>query len=111
MLQADKPDSYVLATNRSESVRDFVSLAFKAIGKEIEWRGQDAREIGVDCESGATLVRINPKFYRPAEVDFLVGDPTKAKRELGWEADTTLEQLCELMVETDRSRNEAGRSL
>jgi GDPmannose 4,6-dehydratase len=110
MLQADKPETYVLATNRTQSVRDFVSLAFKAVDVEIEWQGTDAKERGVDTASGKTLVKINPKFYRPAEVDLLIGDPSKVRGELGWNAQTTLEELCQMMVKADISRNEAGTS-
>ncbi|MFL9992601.1 GDP-mannose 4,6-dehydratase [Paraburkholderia sediminicola] len=110
MLQADKPDTYVLATNRTETVRDFVSMAGKAAGFEIMWEGHGESEVGVDIASGKTIVKINPAFYRPAEVELLIGDPTKARVELGWEPTTTLEQLCQMMVEADIRRNEAGFS-
>jgi GDPmannose 4,6-dehydratase len=110
MLQADKPDTYVLATNRTQSVRDFVTLAFKAVDIDIEWHGTDAKESGVDTGSGKTLVKINPKFYRPAEVDLLIGDSSRAREELGWKARTTLEELCQMMVKIDISRNKAGTS-
>jgi GDPmannose 4,6-dehydratase len=110
MLQADKPDTYVLATNRTETVRDFVSMAAKAAGFDLVFEGQADAEVGVDRASGKTLVRINPKFHRPAEVDLLIGDPAKAKKELGWEPKTTLEQLCQMMVEADIRRNQAGFS-
>ncbi len=110
MLQADEPDTYVLATNRTETVRDFVRMAFKATGVEIDFRGSAESEVGVDVASGKTLVRVNPKFYRPAEVDLLIGNPAKAKEKLGWAPQTTLEQLCQMMVEADMRRNEAGFS-
>ncbi len=110
MLQADVPDTYVLATNRTETVRDFVRMAFKAAGIALDFRGQAENEIAVDSATGKTLVRINPKFYRPAEVELLVGDPAKARDELGWEPQTTLEQLCAMMVEADMRRNERGFS-
>lgn len=110
MLQADKPDTYVLATNRTETVRDFVTMAFKAIGVELAWNGTGLDEVGTCSASGKTLVKINPKFHRPAEVDLLIGNPEKAKRELGWEPSTTLEELCEMMVAADLRRNEAGAS-
>ncbi|MBD3816575.1 MAG: GDP-mannose 4,6-dehydratase [Halothiobacillus sp.] len=110
MLQADVPDSYVLATGRTETVRDFVRLAFKAIGMELEFRGRGENEIGVDVGAGKTVVKVNPKFYRPAEVELLIGSPEKAKRELGWEPKTSLEQLCAMMVEADLRRNEQGFS-
>lgn len=110
MLQADKPDTYVLATNRTETVRDFVSMAAKAAGFDLAFEGKDEAEIGVDRNTGKTIVRVNPKFYRPAEVELLIGNPEKAKRELGWEPKTTLEQLCQMMVEADLRRNEQGAS-
>ena len=110
MLQADKPDTYVLATNRTETVRDFVSLAARAAGFELEFKGKDEHEVGIDTKSGKLLVSINPKFYRPAEVELLIGDPEKARRELGWEPKTSLESLCEMMVEADLRRNKAGAS-
>ena len=110
MLQADEADTFVLATNRTETVRDFVSMAFKAIGTEVSWRGQAEQEQGVDAASGKVLVRVNPKFYRPAEVELLIGDPTKAKAKLGWEPKTTLEELCAMMVEADLRRNKVGLS-
>ena len=110
MLQADEPDTFVLATNRTETVRDFVSMAFKAAGIEIEFRGKDEQETAVDTATGKTLVRVNPKFYRPAEVDLLIGNPAKAREKLGWEPKTTLEQLCQMMVEADLRRNKNGFS-
>jgi GDPmannose 4,6-dehydratase len=110
MMQADEPDTYVLATNRTETVRDFVTMAFKSAGYRIEWCGREEQETGVDVETGNTLVRVNPKYYRPAEVDLLIGSPEKAKSRLGWEPKTTLEQLCQMMVEADLRRNERGFS-
>lgn len=111
MLQVAKPDTYVLATNRTETVRDFVTLAASAAGFSIEWSGKNEQECAVDTKTGKTIVRVNPKFYRPAEVELLIGDPAKAKRDLGWEPKTTLEQLCQMMVEADIRRNTAGVSL
>ncbi|BEV54088.1 GDP-mannose 4,6-dehydratase [Burkholderia contaminans] len=110
MLQADEPDTFVLATNRTETVRDFVRMAFKATGVDLEFKGGDANEIAVDVATGKTVVRVNPKFHRPAEVDLLIGNPEKAKQKLGWEPKTTLEQLCAMMVEADLRRNERGFS-
>jgi GDPmannose 4,6-dehydratase len=110
MLQADQPDTYVLATNRTETVRDFVTMAFKGAGIDIEWKGQGEEETGHCGRTGKLLVRISPKFYRPAEVELLIGDPAKAQRELGWKAQTTLEQLCQMMVDADLRRNELGFS-
>ncbi|GAP66423.1 GDP-mannose 4,6-dehydratase [Mizugakiibacter sediminis] len=110
MLQAERPDTYVLATKRTETVRDFATLAFRAAGYALEWRGRGVEETGVCTRTGRVLVRINPKFHRPAEVDLLIGDPAKARAELGWEAKTTLEQLCAMMVEADLERNRRGFS-
>jgi GDPmannose 4,6-dehydratase len=106
MLQANRPDTYVLATGRTETVRDFVKMAFAAAGTQLEWSGRDERETGVDISTGRLLVRVNPRFFRPAEVDLLIGDAGKARAELGWEARTTLEQLCQMMVAADLARNE-----
>lgn len=110
MLQVDTPDTYVLATNRTETVRDFVGMAFKGAGITVEFRGREEGETAVDVLSGKTVMRINPKFYRPAEVELLIGDPGHAKNKLGWEPKTTLEQLCQMMVEADLRRNQAGFS-
>lgn len=110
ILQADKPETYVLATNRTETVRDFVTMAFKAADIQLEWQGSEENETATDVSTGKVLVRVNPKFYRPAEVELLIGDPTKAKNDLGWEPKTTLEELCFMMVEADIRRNEQGVS-
>jgi len=110
MLQADKADTYVLATNRTETVRDFVTMAFKAIDVELAWKGTAEAETATDKATGNVVVKVNPKFYRPAEVDLLIGDPSKAKKELGWEPKCTLEELCAMMVKADLRRNEAGFS-
>jgi GDPmannose 4,6-dehydratase len=110
MLQADEPDTFVLATNRTETVRDFVRMAFKGAGIDVDFKGKEENETAVDTTTGKTVMRINPKFYRPAEVELLIGDPTKAKAKLGWEPETTLEQLCQMMVEADLRRNQAGFS-
>lgn len=110
MLQAEKPETYVLATNRTETVRDFVTMAFKAAGINIVFSGKDEAEVGTDADNGNVLVKINPKFYRPAEVELLIGNPAKALADLGWKPETTLEKLCEMMVEADLRRNKAGFS-
>jgi GDPmannose 4,6-dehydratase len=110
MLQADEPDTYVLATNRTETVRDFVAMAFRAVDITIDWRGEGEAERGICRETGRAMVIINPKYYRPAEVDLLIGDPAKAKAKLGWEAKTSLEELCRMMVAADLQRNERGNS-
>ena len=110
MLQADKPDTYILATNRTETVRDFVTMAFKSVDINLEWKGKSESESGVDVKTGRTLVKVNPKFYRPAEVELLIGNPEKAWKELGWKAKTSLEELCDLMVKADLKRNSDGWS-
>ncbi len=110
MLQMDHPDTYVLATGRTETVRDFVGMTCKAADIDIEWQGEGQEEMAIAKDSGNVIVRVNPAFYRPAEVDLLIGDPAKAKRELGWEAKTTLEQLCTMMFEADLRRIKQGSS-
>ena len=104
MLQAPEPGVYVLASGGNASVRDFVNLAAKAAGIGIEWRGSGTEEQGIDTRTGKTIVRVNPKFYRPAEVETLMGNAAKAQRELGWEARTSLGELCRIMVEEDLKR-------
>lgn len=108
MLQADTPDTYVLATNRTETVRDFVTLAFKAADIELRWEGQEEGEFAVDVATGNKVVVINPRFYRPAEVELLIGSPAKATEVLGWKPETSLEELCRMMVEADLKRVAAG---
>ena len=110
MLQADEPDTFVLATNRTETVRDFVQMAFKGAGIEVVFKGAAEQETAVDIATGKTVMRINPKFYRPAEVELLIGNPARAKEKLGWEPKTSLEQLCRMMVEADLQRNATGFS-
>ena len=110
MLQADEPDTFVLATNRTETVRDFVRMAFKGAGMVLEFRGIADNETAIDTATGKMVMRVNPKFYRPAEVELLIGDPAKAKAKLGWEPKTTLEELCQMMVDADLGRNQRGFS-
>ncbi len=110
ILQHDEPDTFVLATGRTETVRDFVSLAFGQIDVALQWRGSGTEEVGVDMKTGRTLVSIDPRFYRPAEVDLLVGNADKAEAKLGWSSGTSLEELCRLMVEADLKRNAGGKS-
>ena len=110
MLQADSPETYVLATGRTETVRDFVTLAARTVDMDLEWSGSGPDEVGIDRKTGKVRVRVNPQFYRPAEVDLLIGCADKARRELGWQPSTTLEQLCEMMVRADLDRR-AGRAM
>jgi GDPmannose 4,6-dehydratase len=111
MLQAPVPDTFVLATGRTESVRDFVTMACQAAEIAVAFEGEGEDERGIDLATGKTIFRVNPRFYRPAEVELLIGNPAKAKEVLGWEAETTLEQLCRMMVEADLIRNTHGVSL
>ncbi|CAN0543361.1 unnamed protein product [Ectocarpus sp. 8 AP-2014] len=110
MLQVDEPDSFVLATNRTESVRDFVNMSCKAANIEIEWQGVNENEVAVNADTGKLIVKINPNFYRPSEVELLIGDASKAESILGWKATTTLEELCNMMVTADLERNKNGVS-
>ena len=110
ILQHDEPDDFVLATGRTETVRDFARMAFKAAGIEIEFRGEGEAERGYDAATGRELIAIDPRYYRPAEVDLLVGDPTKARQKLGWTPTYTLESMTAEMVEHDlaEARAEQG---
>jgi len=108
MLQANEPDTYILATNRTESVRYFIDLSFKAVGINVEFSGIGSNEIASCSQTGKTLVKVSPQFYRPAEVELLIGNPLKAKENLGWESKTSLEELCALMIEADMKRNSNG---
>lgn len=110
MLQADEPDTYVLATNRTETVRDFVRMAFKAAEIDVEFSGSEDTEVAKDVATGKTVMRVNPRFYRPAEVDLLIGNPEKAAAKLGWKPETSLEQLCKMMVDADIVRNRVNAS-
>ena len=101
MLQQEKADDYVIATGVAHTVRELCELAFRKAGLELEWRGAGEHEQGIDASSGRVLIEIDPRYFRPSEVDNLCGDPSKAKRELGWEPRTTFEELIALMVESD----------
>ena len=110
ILQADEPDTYVLATNRTQTVREFVTMAFQAADVTLNWQGENETETATNANTGELMVRINPKFYRPAEVELLIGDPKKAKDNLNWEPTATLEDLCTMMVEADIRRNKDGET-
>jgi GDPmannose 4,6-dehydratase len=101
ILQADAPDDFVLATGETRSVREFVELAFAEVGRSIEWRGKGVEETGVDRKSGKTVVRIDPTYFRPTEVDELIGDASKARQKLGWRPKTSFSQLVREMVAGD----------
>ena len=110
MLQAGQPDNFVLATGRKQTIRDFVTMSFAAADIQLEWSGKGEREAATDTATGRKVVAVNPRYYRPAEVDLLIGDASKAKAQLGWEPKTNLEELCEMMVAADLQRNAQGRS-
>jgi len=104
MLQHHKPNDFVLATNETHTVREFVEKAFGVVGIDIEWEGEGVNEIGRDANSGKVLVKVNPEFFRPAEVDILIGDYSKAKKELGWKPEVEFKDLVKIMVEKDLGR-------
>ena len=103
MLQQEQPDDYVIASHETHTVREFAELAFAAVGIDIEWRGIGVDEIGIDKATGNTVVRVNPVFYRPAEVDLLLGKPEKAERELKWVREVSFAELVRRMAENDRA--------
>jgi GDPmannose 4,6-dehydratase len=104
MLQHEQPDDYVVATGETHTVREFVEEAFSAVGAEIEWKGTGVEETGIDNQTGKTVVDISPDYYRPTEVDLLIGDPSKAKEALGWDPQTKFSGLVKMMVEADVKR-------
>jgi GDPmannose 4,6-dehydratase len=104
ILQHNKADDFVLSTNETHSVKEFVELSFKFAGIEIEWEGTGINEIGKDAKTGKILVKVNPAFFRPAEVDILIGDYSKAKSKLEWEPKTRFEDLVKIMIEKDLER-------
>jgi len=108
MLQQEQPDDYVIATGKTHSVRDFVSLAFAEVGVRLQWVGSGVEERGIDAATGETRVAIDPKYFRPAEVEFLWGDPSKAASKLGWQPKTSLEELVQIMVQYDLKYDEYG---
>ncbi len=105
MLQHERPDDYVIATGETHNVREFVEEAFSAAGTEISWKGSGVEEVGIDTETGKTVVDVSPDYYRPTEVDILTGDPSKAKNVLGWNPQTKFSRLVKMMVEADLKRS------
>lgn len=101
MLQQEQPQDYVIASHETHTVREFVELSFKAVGIDIKWSGSGVDETGIDAATGRTIVKVNPRFYRPAEVDLLLGNPAKAEQELGWKRDISFRELVRLMAEND----------
>jgi len=108
MLQQHAPDDFVIATGKANTVRDFVEFAFEETGVTLEWRGNGAEERGYDSATGKLRVEIDPRYFRPAEVEFLLGDPTKAREKLGWEARTDVRELCRKMVRYDMANEGYG---
>jgi len=108
MLQHDKPDTYVIATGETHSIREFVEEAGRHCGFDIEWQGSEESEVGIDIKTGKTIVKVNPKFYRPAEVEILNGNPEKAKKILNWNAKVDFKSLCKMMMLTDIERAQKG---
>jgi GDPmannose 4,6-dehydratase len=104
MVQQDQPDDYVLATGQTTSVRTFVEKSFRRVGIELEWRGAGVDERGLDSASGTTVVEVDPRYFRPTEVDLLLGDPTKAERRLGWRHESNVDDLVAEMVDLDLKR-------
>lgn len=109
MLQQDQPDDYVLATGQTQAVRRFIELAAKAMEFDLEWSGEAEKTHAKDAKTGKTVIRINPEFYRPAEVDLLLGNPAKAKAKLEWEPRVSFEQLVTMMAEADLRKAAAGK--
>ncbi len=109
MMQKDQPGDYVLATGESHSVREFIELAFSHIDRTIEWRGEGVDEEGIDAENGDVLIRVDPRYYRPTEVEELLGDPTKAHTELGWRHRTSFTELVREMMNHDISVDDNKR--
>lgn len=101
MLQQDKPEDFVLATNETHTVREFTELTFKEMGTELAWEGKEENERGICTKTGKTLVEVSPQYYRPTEVDLLIGNPAKAKEKLGWEPKTTFKDLVSIMAKAD----------
>jgi GDPmannose 4,6-dehydratase len=108
MLQQEQPDDYVIATGKTYTIRQFVEFAFEEIGIEIKWKGTGVDEIGYDATTGDRLVIVDPKYFRPAEVELLHGDPSKAKEKLDWEAKIDVKELCKMMVSYDLDNDEYG---
>jgi GDPmannose 4,6-dehydratase len=109
MMQQDRADDYVIATGETWSVRTFAERVFERLGMSLEWQGSGTTEQGIDTKTGQVVIRIDPRYFRPAEVDLLLGDPAKAKRQLGWELKTSFDQLVNMMVDADLKQAERER--
>ena len=104
MLQMNKPDDYVVSTGKTHSVRDFINFACKTLNIDLIWEGNGLNEVGIDKKNNKTIIKINPKYYRPSEVDILLGDSSKSRKILKWEPETTFEELVEMMLTADYSK-------
>jgi len=111
ILQQAYPEDYVIATGETHSVRKFVEIAFKEVGFNILWKGKGSKEVGMDENTGNILIEIDPRYYRPTEVDLLIGDPAKAKEKLGWEPKVKLEELVKIMIKADEEAIKKNYSL
>ena len=101
ILQQDEPDDYVMATGETHTVREFCNLAFKELDMELEWIGENEKEKGIDKKTDKVIIEVDPRYYRPTEVDILIGDVSKAKKELGWQSKVKFEELVKIMVKAD----------
>lgn len=111
MLQHDTPDDYVLATNETHTVREFIEIAAQRLGFDLEWQGEGVDEIGIDKNTGKTIIKIDPEYFRPAEVDLLIGDYSKVKKQLGWEPSVKFKELVEIMVDADLDDQESRQGV
>ncbi len=109
MLQQDEPDDYILATGETHSVREFIEESCKNLGFDLFWEGQGTEERGIDKKSGRTIIEIDPQYFRPAEVDLLIGDPTKAYEKLNWLPKTKFKELVKIMIDSDFNMESKGK--
>jgi len=111
MLQQEKPEDYVISTGETHTIKEFIGVCCKELDLDIGWQGKGVKEIGIDKKTGKTIIKINPRYFRPSEVDLLLGDPTKAKEKLGWEAKTKFEDLAKLMIKKDYGLLKSGEKI
>ena len=110
ILQQSVPEDFVFATGKAHSVKEFIELTFQELDIDIEWHGKNEKEIGKDLKTGKIIVKVDPSYYRPTEVDMLVGDPSKANKSLGWKSKTSIEKLIKIMVQSDMQKISNGGS-
>ena len=109
MLQQEKPDDFILATGETHSVKEFIDAVFSELDMNLEWKGEEEKQVGMTKKDGKTIIEVDPRYYRPAEVDLLIGDYAKAKKKLGWEPKTKFADLAKLMVDADMALLKAHR--